>query len=357
MPTFKFSPLTFMVFTAALTAAGLAWLGIERGQTTQATTVAPVALPGIPPNERDINETTVFAANNPLLPIKLQFDCGSARSPFVIPPAFSSKRIKHERPYFFLAGSVKLPLANDYRYLTLLDPNGDAVAAMRWCNGDEDTLIKFTKTPGHAIIRRIDNDSIEQDSTATQVAIGENTLDMLGAFRELRKIAAAGRKEAVICTLKKSTTSIYAGRLTFVGEESLPSPTMQTARKWMQCRKYATTVSYAIPIWFDQTTTIQSLQHEYLPEMSSDEVLKLVKLVTTTENLKELNGHVFALPVSIETYNRIMNRNREFEGPFGLHREIFVWCEKKSGKPIKIQGEMRGVGIELQPVAGRTTNQ
>lgn len=353
--------ILFGVVLAALL-SGVAWLWLQN-KRLERESLGTIDLPGVALESSELIESFVYSCRNDWFPFVLRFERRrmlSGMPDIQFPYDFSMKSWvpgtdSPQSRFQFLCAAVDGPLAGAYRFLCLFDdarPGAQPVAAVRWKNGFPDIVLRFP-APGTITVVRADPDG--DLDPERNVAAGENVRDFLGGVEQLRQKAAAGYDAILVCVIKKAVTSITAISLEFDGAEVVELVNGRdgsTTR--FDCRRYRVDLAYACPVEFSTESTTGNLRSSHFSGRSEAAVADLLETVAGTSSPSDLAGRTLALPVSVETYNRLLDRERGFEGPFGLGQSLTLWCDRASGMPVKIAGAVRGVPVEVELVEWRS---
>ncbi len=300
----------------------------------------PIVVPGLDSiTESTVQESFQYACTNPLFPVHLQFERRHTETALVMTET-GGFTTANDGLKEFLCGAVSGPVLGDYLYMTLLDPDRTGVFAMRWKNEHADILLDFDENRKVSVVRMDLGEAPEKDEG---LAVGENVHDFLDAIEALRDFTRGDDSETVICAMKKSVTSIYAMILEQDGVESV-----DISGRPLRCRRYTVELAYACPVTIEPGATIEDLRSSHFPEESSTEVSALFHRVTGAETPAAVVGRTFAFPVSVAVFNRVMNRDRKFEGPFGLDERLTLWCHPSTGMPVKIRSGFHGMTVEFE---------
>jgi hypothetical protein len=299
----------------------------------------PILVPGLDSiTESTVQESFHYACTNPLFPVQLRFERRHADAALVMTETGGITRA-NDGFNEFLCGAVSGPVLGDYLYMTLLDPNKTGTVAMRWKNEHADILLDLDECGKVSVVRMDPGEAPEKDE---ELAVGENVHDFLGGVEALREFARGGDSRTVICAMKKSVTSIYAMILEQDGVESV-----EISRRPLRCRRYTVELAYACPVTIEPGATLEDLRTSHFPKLSMTEVSALFQTITGAGTPAAVVGRTFAFPVSVAVFNRVMNRDREFEGPFGLDEHLTLWCHPSTGMPVKIRGGFHGITVEF----------
>ncbi len=274
-------------------------------------------------------------------------------------------REREGREVLALSALMQIWLAPEYYMEAYLDPKtGQPWRAVRWKNQFPDILIDFpapglllmtrARPSSDGVISRI-GDYLQGSSADPKftmrgpippIQAGENLVDLLTVFHRLEEKftgdSGPPTQPFYLAAIRKGDSSIYAARFTPTGEEQLTLAVSgaELTRTAVRCDII---LRYAVPVSLTSGDSLESLAAEYMPEKTRTEAVEVIRTIIGHQSLEEWNGTALAIPVSMTVYNRIFDRDNQFEGPFGLAESATVWVDRELGIPLRFECRLYGI--------------